>query len=98
MKILSRVEIPRLASFEGMENKKNEQNFSFKNIFTQVINDVNALQKESERLSSMLALGQVEDVHQVTIATEKASLALQLTVEIRNKLVDAYHEIMRMQL
>jgi len=44
----------------------------------------------------MLA-GETTDVHDVMIATEEAGLAFNLMVEIRNKLVESYQELMRMQ-
>ena len=40
----------------------------------------------------------MENVHEATIAAEKAALALELTVQIRNKVVEAYQEIMRMSI
>lgn len=61
------------------------------------IGEVNSLQKESERMSVALAAGQVEDISQVVIAAEKADIAVQLTLAVRNKAVEAYQEIMRMQ-
>ena len=59
--------------------------------------EVNSLQKESDNMSKALAAGQVEDISQVVIAAEKADIALQLTLAVRNKAVEAYQEIMRMQ-
>lgn len=98
MNVLNVVSLPAPLSTTENVSSGAEKGVSFKNIFKQVINDVNSLQKESEDLTTKLVLGQVEDIHQVTIAAEKASLALQLTVEIRNKILDAYQEIMRMQI
>ena len=61
------------------------------------LGEVNSLQHESENMSKALAAGQVEDISQVVIAAEKADIALQLTLAVRNKAVEAYQEIMRMQ-
>ena len=61
------------------------------------LGEVNILQKESDNMSKALAAGQVEDISQVVIAAEKADIALQLTLAVRNKAVEAYQEIMRMQ-
>lgn len=58
---------------------------------------VNAMQAEADQAAWALATGQVQDLHHVMIAIERASLALEMTVAIRNRLIDAYHEIMRMQ-
>lgn len=61
------------------------------------INNVNNLQSESRQASMNLAAGKIQDIAEVTIAAEKASIALQLTMQVRNKVVDAYQEVMRMQ-
>jgi flagellar hook-basal body complex protein FliE len=61
------------------------------------LNKVNDTQLYAEGLAKDYALGENVEVHQVVIAAQEASLALQLTVQIQNKLVEAYQEIMRMQ-
>lgn len=76
-------------------NKTNGVEFG--NYLKNAINNVNKLQLEAEHQSNLLALGEVDSVHQVVIASEKANVALQLTLQIRNKVLDAYNEIMRMQ-
>jgi len=72
------------------------------NDFAQFLNaalqQVDGLQKEADAASLGLATGQIQDLHTVMIALEKASLSMALTVEVRNKVLDAYHEIMRMQI
>ena len=57
---------------------------------------VNELHQGADRLVQKLSLGDVEDVSEVSIAVEKAELALRTLVEVRNKLVDAYQQIARM--
>ena len=69
---------------------------SFSDILNKSLNEVNQLLLNSEEWNERLALGQVENVHQVVIASQKAELALQFTMQIRNKILDAYNEIMRM--
>jgi len=69
---------------------------SFSDILNKSLNEVNQLLLNSDEWNEKLALGQVENVHQVTIATYKAELALQFTMQVRNKIIDAYNEIMRM--
>ncbi|MBT9153151.1 MAG: Flagellar hook-basal body complex protein FliE [Firmicutes bacterium] len=59
--------------------------------------EVNALQVRADDMATKLVLGQIDDVHEVTIAMEKAALSLQLAVQVRNKVVEAYQEIARMQ-
>ncbi|NLZ38509.1 MAG: flagellar hook-basal body complex protein FliE [Firmicutes bacterium] len=70
----------------------------FGNLLKKALNHVNELQLKAEAAAIDLALGEVEDVHQAMIAMEQAKLAMELTVQVRNKIVDAYQEIMRMQI
>ena len=62
------------------------------------LSEVNELESEAEELTEQFALGEIDDVHKVTVATEKARLALQLTTEVQNRVVEAYDDIMRMQI
>ena len=57
----------------------------------------NELQLDSDRQNALLAAGQIDDVAQVVIASQKADIALQLTLQLRNRAISAYQEIMRMQ-
>ena len=52
----------------------------------------------ADALGTQVATGQLQDVHQFMAAATKANLAVELTVAIRNKAVEAYQEIMRMQI
>lgn len=81
----------------GKTEQKSEKSASFSSMLQDAMNSVNDLQIESERLAQSLALGEIEDFHTVTIASAKADLALQLTVQVRNRVVEAYQEIIRMQ-
>ena len=62
------------------------------------INDVNALQQDSEKSIADLATGQVKDLHQAALAIGKAETSMKLMLEIRNKALNAYKEISRTQL
>jgi len=74
------------------EGKKN-----FGEFLTEALGEVNSLQQDAAKASFDLAAGKLQDISQVTIAAEKATIAMQLTMQVRNKVVDAYQEIMRMQ-
>lgn len=82
-------------SANGTEGSIGGQNFA--SIFKNALQEVNKLQLEADAASHKLATGKVDDIAPVVIAAEKASIALQLTVQVRNKIVDAYNEVMRMQ-
>lgn len=70
---------------------------SFEDYLTNSLKDVNSLQVESDKQTTLLATGQVDNVHDVTIASAKAKVSLDLTMAVRNKVVEAYKEVMRMQ-
>jgi len=74
-----------------------EQGQSFGNLLQKALQEVDRLQDEAEAASRAFVEWKVEDLHQVILAGEKAALALQLTVQVRNKVVEAYQELMRMQ-
>lgn len=71
---------------------------SFDDILKESLQKVNTNLLKSEKLTGEFALGKDVELHQVVLAGEQASLALQLTIQIRTKIVEAYQEIMRMQL
>jgi flagellar hook-basal body complex protein FliE len=69
---------------------------SFADFLKKSINEVNNSKIQSDRLTEKLARGEDVDLHQVMIASQKASITMQTTMEVRNKVVEAYQEIMRM--
>lgn len=75
----------------------NKANVSFKDVLMDEIYKVSGLEKAADAITSDFITGKTDNIHSVLIAAEKASIALQLMVEIRDKVIDAYNEIMRMQ-
>lgn len=71
---------------------------SFKNIIRDELEKVNQEQIKADQLTEGFISGQVEDLHDVLIATEEARLSLELAVQIRNKCVEGFKEINNMQL
>lgn len=69
----------------------------FSHFLKDAINNVNEAQQFSDKMTEKLINGENVDLHQVMIASEKASVSLQATLQIRNKVIEAYQEIMRMQ-
>lgn len=80
-----------------VENAPEIEAKPFGEFLADALGEVNALQKQSEKLNADLAAGKVNDLSEVIVAGEKASIAIQLTTQMRNKALDAYQEIMRMQ-
>jgi flagellar hook-basal body complex protein FliE len=63
-----------------------------------MVNQTNDLEKTADQMVVDFASGKIDSIHDVMIAQEKANIALQYTVEIRNKVLEAYNDIMRIQL
>lgn len=84
---------------QDLKTGTDNQNINFQDVFKETIEKVNELQIEADQKSIDFALGgaNAPDIHEIMISMGKASLALYLTIEIRNKLVESYQEIMRMQ-
>ncbi len=70
---------------------------SFTDLFKRAINDASGLQDDAKDLIGAFLRGEPVELHQVMAATEEASISLQLLVEIRNKLTEAYRSVMNMQ-
>ena len=70
----------------------------FADYLNEAINNTNQLILDSDKLANEFAVGTIDNIHQVVIAAQKADLALQFTMQIRNKILEAYSEIMRMQI
>jgi len=79
-------------------HKVQDASKNFQTFLMESLEKVNQLQVQAEQLNQQLALGQAENLHDVMIASEKAGLSLQLVIQIRNRVVEAYQEIMRMQI
>ena len=71
---------------------------SFGAMLEDALQSVANQEREVRVMNEQFIAGQLSDVHNLVIAAEKAQLGLQLTVQVRNKVVEAYQEIMRMQL
>ncbi|AOY77323.1 flagellar hook-basal body complex protein FliE [Clostridium formicaceticum] len=84
----------------GLFNDKNSKTVhtSFKELLTGAINEVNKLESNAQAYSMKLASGEIENIHEAMVASQKAEVSLQFMMEIRNKVLDAYREIMRMQI
>jgi len=75
-----------------------EAGVSFKSLLADALAQVNQLQQNADVAATQLAAGGPVAIDEVVLAMQKADLALQLTMQIRNKLVDAYQEVTRMQI
>jgi len=83
---------PAAARPVGTEGK------SFKDVLAEAITEVQQLQAEADTTIKQLVSGEMRDVTEVMVAVEKADIAFQTMMTVRNKVMAAYEEIMRMQI
>ncbi len=92
--------IERLQTFTEIKENTltNDDEGIFQSIFQNAIDDVTDTQKNLEHKQYLLATGQLDDAHTVTIAAEEAQLSVDMLVELRNKALEAYNELIRIGL
>jgi flagellar hook-basal body complex protein FliE len=81
-------------------DKKDNQNM-FGTMFQTALDNINTTNQylsDAENAEIAFALGEVDNTHDLTIALQKASTALQYTIAVRDKFLEAYKEIMNMQI
>lgn len=78
-------------------NKVASTDSGFKTVLDDLIKKANETDSVDKQQNFNLMTGDLNNIHDVVISGEEADLALRLTVQVRNKIVDAYTEIMRMQ-
>jgi flagellar hook-basal body complex protein FliE len=88
--------VQRAASARPAEETKQAEGFT--ESLDAALEEVDGLQKRADRATLGLSTGEVEDVHQVMIAMNEADLSFRMMLEVRNRLVDAYKEIARLQI
>ena len=95
-------EIPQVAknlsvvSGEG-EKKQNSSSLTLAQTFEKVFENTEQNLQIADQAVLKSNMGENVDLHEMMIAMEKADISLRLMVQLRNKAIDAYHEIMRMQ-
>ena len=96
-----------MSTIKGIESISNIQNSvndvqksgdDFSSILNETLGEVNKLQKEGDKAVSDIATGSVKDLHQAAIAIDKAEMSMKLTLEVRNKALNAYKELARTQM
>jgi flagellar hook-basal body complex protein FliE len=93
------LQIPQLALSEPRPDRSGgPETGSFAGYLESAIEAVDSLAKKAHELESAFAAGELSDIHQVTIAAQEAEIALELVLAVRNKVIEAYQEIMRMSI
>ena len=70
---------------------------SFKDTLKNALSKTNELQLNSDNAMEKFVTGESDNLHELMIAVEEAKIALQFTIEVRNRVIEAYQELIRMQ-
>ena len=81
-----------------INNTLQDEGINFSELLAQSLQKVSDDQLYSEKMDSLFSIGAIDNVSDVTIAAMKADLSINLAVEVTNKVLAAYSEIMRLQL
>lgn len=76
---------------------KTEDGKNFAETLAESINKVNNIQKDADKAIEDLVSGKSDNIHETMIAVNKADIAFRMTMQVKNKIVEAYQEVMRMQ-
>lgn len=71
---------------------------TFGSMLKEAVDEVNAYQKVSDQTMADMATGQIKDIHQAAIAIGKAENSMKLMLEVRNKAISAYKELIKTQM
>jgi flagellar hook-basal body complex protein FliE len=91
-------QIPSIGSDASVAPTSSPGGSDFGSMLMDQIGSLNAAQNQASTQSQALATGQATDVTSVVADVEKASLEMQLATQVRNKAVDSYNELFRMQI
>ena len=97
-KMIPVVELEKMGNMVGTQTITPQSTGQFSNVLGQLIDGVSEKQHAASEAVNGLLSGQNVSLHQAVIAMEEASVSFQLMVEVRNKLLDSYQELMRMQI
>ena len=91
----------RLYGLDKLERSEAAEGTMFESLLNSAIDNIqttNAYLSDAENQEILFALGEADSTHDLTIALEKASTALQYTVAIRDKVLEAYNSLMQIQI
>jgi len=90
------LQVPEIQSSQTLAEDKSSTGFG--EILKDAISTANELQKQSDQEIQKFMAGESQDLHTAVIAMQKADLSFQMMMQVRNKIVQAYQQIMNMQM
>jgi len=90
--------VNNLNNFQNSINPKAKNETSFEEVLKNEIDSTNELLKEAEDAQIKIATGEVEDLAKASITIQKAEMKMKMMLEVRNKAINAYKELMKTQI
>jgi flagellar hook-basal body complex protein FliE len=90
------IKAPAPINLAGTGATEKTQESGFGNVFEKMILSVNTQQQQAQSMAKDVLLGNSDNLHGSMIAMQEAGVAFQMMVEVRNKVVESYQELMRM--
>lgn len=93
-------QVSNLASVAGRTKNSDtntDNNIDFMSVLKDTVSDLNNTQQKADEASASIATGTVKDLHQAAITIDKAEINMKMMLEIRNKALSAYKDILRTQ-
>ncbi len=87
-----------LSSIKQIPSKEENKTQDFRNIFNELIGNVVDTDRDLTQKEYLFSIGEIEDPHTVPIASTMAQMSVDMLVQVRNKALDAYNELMRISL
>ena len=81
----------------GASGSASANKSSFTNVFSDALNNLNETEATAESENEKLLTGESDDIHTAMIASQKAEIAVDFAVQIRDKVIASYNEVMNMQ-
>ncbi|HEX3039946.1 MAG TPA: flagellar hook-basal body complex protein FliE [Caproiciproducens sp.] len=88
--------ISDLSKTAAAQPAETSNSLPFQSLFEDAVNNVKTSDSNLNQEVYKLATGQSDNLHDITIASQKATLSVQMLVQLRDKVLDAYNEVMRM--
>ena len=98
--LVNKINLAKPVGTSTLDNKKDitNSNSDFGNLLKDAMSEANQIQQKGEKALADLSTGQVKDLHQAALALNKAETSMKMMLEVRNKALNAYKEILRTQI
>jgi len=90
--------INNINNIEPLNNKKSEKSGNFAEILKKEIDETNNALQKAEKVEADIASGKVKDIATATITIQKAEMQMKMMLEVRNKAINAYKELLKTQM